>query len=89
MVAKKLSHYDLMRLWKRGFDKKRSYFVGKPNETPLNCAQEMQLKNIEIISITGTIVGNDKKGKQIVIAYTIISPYAVDVTDEMEWSNEF
>lgn len=88
MATKKLSHYELIQLWKKGCDEHRGYFVGKPNETPLNCAQEMQLKNIEIISITGTIVGNDKKGKQIVIAYTI-APYAIDVTDEMEWSNEF
>ena len=88
MVEKKLSHYDLMRLWKRGFDAKRGYFVGKPNDTALACAQEMDLKNIETINIVGSVVGKDKKGSQIVITY-IKAPYAVDVTNEIRWSNDF
>jgi hypothetical protein len=81
MAEKKLSHYDLVRLWKKGFDAKRGYFVGKPNDTALACAQEMELKNIENISITGAVVGNDKKGHQIVIVYWPL--YAVDITNEI------
>ena len=88
MPEKKLSHYDLMRLWKKGFDAKRGYFVGKPNNTTFACAQAMELKNIENISITGAVVGNDKKGNQIVIVYTA-APYAVNITDEIRWSNDF
>ena len=88
MVEKKLSHYDLMRLWKRGFDAKRGYFVGKPNDTVLTCAQEMDLKNIETINIVGSVVGKDKKGNQIVITY-IKAPYAVDITNEIRWQNDF
>jgi hypothetical protein len=88
MVAKKLSHYDLMRLWKNGFDAKRGYFVGKPDETALDCAQEMGLQNIEFINIAGSIVGENKENKQIVIAWVIV-PYAVDITDELEWSDDF
>ena len=87
-LSKKLSHYDLMRLWKKGFDAKRGYFVGKPNDTALACAQEMELKNIEIISISGSVVGEDKKGNQIVITY-IKAPYAVDVTNEIRWPDDF
>ena len=82
MPEKKLSHYDLMRLWKKGFDAKRGCFVGKPNNTTFACAQAMELKNIENISITGAVVGNDKKGNQIVIVYTA-APYAVDITNEI------
>jgi hypothetical protein len=88
MPEKKLSHYDLMRLWKKGFDAKRGYFVGKLTETALACAQEMNLKNIEIINIVGSVVGKDKKGNQIVITY-INAPYAVDITDEIKKSNDF
>ena len=100
MPEKKLSHYDLMRLWKKGFEAKRGYFVGKPNETALACAQEMNLKNIETINIVGSVVGEDKKGNQIVITYinapvslfssvSIISMYAVDITDEIKKSDDF
>jgi hypothetical protein len=88
MAEKKLSHYDLMRLWKRGFDKKRGCFVGKPDETALDCAQEMGLQDIETINIVGSVVGKDKKGKQIVITY-IQAPYAVDITNEIRWSDDF
>jgi hypothetical protein len=88
MAEKKLSHYDLMRLWKRGFDKKRGFFVGKPNDTALTCAQEMGLQNIETINIVSSVVGKDKKGNQIVITY-IQAPYAVDITNELEWSDDF
>jgi hypothetical protein len=88
MVTKKLSHYDLMRLWKNGFDAKRGYFVGKPDETALDCAQEMGLQDIETINIVGSVVGKDKKGKQIVITY-IQAPYAVDITNEIRWSDDF
>jgi hypothetical protein len=87
-MTKKLSHYDLMRLWKNGFDAKRGYFVGKPDETALDCAQEMGLQDIEIINIVGSVVGKDKKGKQIVITY-IQAPYAVDITNEIRWSDDF
>ena len=88
MAAKKLSHYELMQLWKRGFDANRGYFVGKPYNTPLYCAQEMELKNIETISISGAIVGHNKKGDQIVILYTA-TPYAVNITNEIEKSDDF
>ena len=92
-LLKKLSHYDLMRLWKRGFDAKRGYVVGKPNETALDCAREMNLKNIEVIDITGSVVGKNEKEEQIVIAYTydnlFMVPYAVDITKEIRWPDDF
>ena len=88
MVAKKLSHYDLMRLWKRGFDANRGCTVGTPQETTFTCAQKIGLKNIETISISGAVVGHNKKGNQIVIIYTP-TPYMVDITDEIEKSNDF
>jgi hypothetical protein len=88
MSTKKLSHYALMQLWKKGFDADRGYFVGKTNETPLMCAQEMGLKNIKTIDIAGSIVGKNKENKKIVIAWVTV-PYAVDITDELKWSDDF
>jgi len=92
MKKKKHTRKECLALWRRGYKWDRGYIIGKPNDTPKECAEQMSLFDVEIIDIKGSIKGTVKTGHIIVISKTLDSipkPYFVDITDEEQWGDAF
>jgi len=90
MKKKKYTRKECIAFWGRGYDSNRGYVVGKPSETPKECADQMDLTDVDIIDIKGSITGKTKTGHIIVISKTLLAkPYLVDITEEAQWCDDF